>query len=52
MADRADLTVATQAVTDADLIAVAHLSVREAAAQLGVSKSWIANRRRLSRRVA
>ena len=40
------------AVIDADLIAVAHLSVREAAARLGVSKSWIANRLRLSTRVA
>ena len=40
------------AVTDADLIAVAHLSVREAAARLGVSKSWISNRRRVSTRVA
>ena len=39
-------------VSDADLVAVAHLSVREAAARLGVSKSWIAGRRKLSRRVA
>jgi DNA invertase Pin-like site-specific DNA recombinase len=43
---------AAAAVTDADLIAVAHLSVRDAAAQLGVSKSYIGNRRRLSTRVA
>ena len=40
------------AVRDTDLIAVAHLSVREAAARLGVSKSWVASRRKLSRRVA
>ena len=39
-------------VTDADLVAVAHLSVREAATRLGVSKSWIAGRRKLSTRVA
>jgi DNA invertase Pin-like site-specific DNA recombinase len=39
-------------VSDANMIAVAHLSVRQAAAQLGVSKSWIANRRKLSTRVA
>lgn len=39
-------------ITDAHLIAVAHLSVREAAAQLGVSKSYVANRRRLSTRVS
>jgi DNA invertase Pin-like site-specific DNA recombinase len=39
-------------VTDADLIAVANLSVRQAAVRLGVSKSWIANRRKLSTRVA
>jgi hypothetical protein len=39
-------------VTDAELIAIAHLSVRDAAARLGVSKSWVANRRKLSRRVA
>lgn len=39
-------------VTDADLASVAHLSVREAAIRLGVSKSWIASRRKLSRRVA
>jgi DNA invertase Pin-like site-specific DNA recombinase len=40
------------AVADEDLMAVAHLSVRQASAQLGVSKSYISNRRRLSTRVA
>jgi hypothetical protein len=39
-------------VTEADLREVAYLSVREAASRLGVSKSFIANRRRLSTRVA
>jgi DNA invertase Pin-like site-specific DNA recombinase len=34
-------------VTDADLLAVAHLSVRDAACRLGVSKSLIASRRRI-----
>jgi hypothetical protein len=33
-------------VTDADLESVAHLSVREAASALGVSKSLVASRRR------
>jgi DNA invertase Pin-like site-specific DNA recombinase len=43
---------AAAAMTDADLRQVAHLSVRQAAATLGVSKSLIANRRRLSTRLA
>jgi DNA invertase Pin-like site-specific DNA recombinase len=38
-------------VTDADFESVAHLSVREAAALLGISKSLVANRRKLSTRV-
>lgn len=38
-------------VADADFESVAHLSVREAAAQLGISKSLVATRRRLSTRV-
>ena len=38
-------------VTDADLEAVSHLSVREAAEKLGVSKSFVANWR-LSRKAA
>jgi hypothetical protein len=39
-------------VTEGDLDAVAHLSVRDAAIRLGVSKSFVANRRRVSRKVA
>ena len=39
-------------VTSSALAAVAHLSVRDAAARLGVSKSFVAKRRRLSTRVA
>jgi DNA invertase Pin-like site-specific DNA recombinase len=39
-------------VTEDALRAVAHLSVRAAAAQLGVSKSLVASRRKLSVRVA
>jgi DNA invertase Pin-like site-specific DNA recombinase len=39
-------------VSAADLASVTHLSVREAAARLGVSKSWVAARRKLSKRVA
>ncbi|HXD19378.1 MAG TPA: recombinase family protein [Vicinamibacterales bacterium] len=39
-------------VTDDAVASVAHLSVRQAAAALGVSKSLVANRRKLSTRVA
>jgi DNA invertase Pin-like site-specific DNA recombinase len=36
--------------TEVGLAAVAHLSVREAASRLGVSKSWVASRRKLSQK--
>jgi DNA invertase Pin-like site-specific DNA recombinase len=39
-------------ITDADLVSVAHLSVREAASALGVSKSLIASKRQTVNAVA